>query len=48
MKKSYSIDKMKIYNYKGLEIDDADIEYLKDNQYLYVSFDGINKILHIT
>jgi len=33
-------DRIKIYNYKGLEIDDADIEYLKDDQILYLSLDG--------
>lgn len=37
----YSVDKMIIYNYKGLEIDDVDIPYLLNEQILYVSFDGI-------
>lgn len=36
-----NIDKVKIYNYKGIEIDDADIEYLKSNQILYVSLNSI-------
>ena len=31
---------MKIYDYKEIELDDADIEYLHDNQTIYVSFDG--------
>lgn len=39
LNKSYS-DKIKIYNYKAVEIDDADIGYLQNNQVLYVSLDG--------
>jgi len=35
-------DKIRIYNHKGIEIDDADIIYLVNNQTLYVSVDGIN------
>ncbi len=31
---------MKIYNYKGIEIDDADIEYLKHGQTLFLALDG--------
>ncbi len=34
-------DKIKIYDYKEIEIDDADIAYLSNNQTLYVSLDGI-------
>lgn len=34
-------DKLKIYDYKEIELDDADINYLQNNQTLYVSFDGI-------
>lgn len=37
-------DKIKIYDYKEIEIDDADIAYLSNNQTLYVSLDGIFKI----
>ena len=33
-------DKIKIYDYKEIEIDDADIAYLSNNQTLYVSLDG--------
>lgn len=33
-------DKVKIYDYKEIEIDDADIAYLANNQTLYVSLDG--------
>jgi hypothetical protein len=39
-----SYDKIKIYDYKEIELDDADIAYLHNNQTLYVSFDGINFI----
>ncbi len=35
-----SLDKIKIYDYKEIEIDDADIPYLINNQTLYVSLDG--------
>jgi serine/threonine protein kinase len=31
---------MRIYNHKGLEIDDSDIYYLKDKQVVYLSLDG--------
>ena len=31
---------LRIYNHQGLEIDDADIEYLESKQVLYVSQDG--------
>ena len=34
------IDRMIIYNYKGLEIDDVDMPYLNNDQVLYVSLDG--------
>ena len=33
-------DKIRIFNYKALEIDDSDIPHLEDNQVLYVSLDG--------
>jgi len=36
-----NIEKMRIFNYKGIEIDNADIEYLKDNQILYLSLNSI-------
>jgi len=36
-----SADKIKIYDYKEIELDDVDINYLYDDQTLYVSFDGI-------
>ena len=35
-----STEKMKIYNYKGIEIDDADIEYLKNGQMLYLALNS--------
>ena len=38
---NYTYDKIKIYDYKEIELDDADILYLHNNQTLYVSFDGI-------
>lgn len=34
------IERTIIYNYKGLEVDDSDINYLNDGQVLYVSVDG--------
>jgi len=37
-----SSDKLRIFNHKGIEIDDADISYLLNNQLLYVSLDGKN------
>ncbi len=39
------IDRIIIYNYKGLEIDDVDLPYLNNDQTLYVSLDG--KIIKI-
>ena len=33
-------DKIIIYDYKEIEIDDADVPYLYYNQTLYVSLDG--------
>lgn len=36
-----SLDKIRIFNNKGIEIDDADICYLSSDQILYVSLDGI-------
>ena len=38
MKSSY--EKIKVYDYKEIEIDDADIPYLTNKQTLYVSLDG--------
>lgn len=40
LKNPLSIEKMKIYNYKGIEIDEADIDYFQKNQLLYISSDG--------
>lgn len=37
-------DRIKIYDYKEIEIDDADIAYLSNNQTLYVSLDGIKNL----
>jgi hypothetical protein len=31
---------MIIFNFKGLEVDEVDIQYLKDGQVLFVSLDG--------
>ena len=36
-----SYEKIKIYDYKEIEIDDADIPFLNYKQTLYVSLDGI-------
>ena len=38
MKLSY--EKIRIYDHKEQEIDDADIAYLHNNQIIYVSLDG--------
>lgn len=43
MKLSY--EKIKIYDYKEIEIDDADIPFLNNKQTLYVSLDGIYNII---
>lgn len=40
--KEYKITNLKIYNHKGLEIDNADIDNLANNQVLYVSLEGEN------
>jgi hypothetical protein len=32
---------MRIYNHKGLEMDDADIDYLNNHKVIYVSLDGL-------
>lgn len=37
---SINLEKVKIYSQKGIEVDDADIEYLSDNQTVYLSLDG--------
>ena len=39
---SKNIEKIKIYNEKGMEIDDADVENLINNELLYISFDNSN------
>ena len=36
----HSLDRMIIYSFKGLEIDEVDIQYLKNDDLLFVSFDG--------
>jgi hypothetical protein len=36
-----NFEKSKIYNHKGLEVDDNDIQYLENNDSLYLSPDGI-------
>lgn len=41
LNKNISQDKILIYNNKAILLDDADIEYIHDNQILYVSLDGI-------
>jgi serine/threonine protein kinase len=33
-------DKLRIFNYKGIEIDEADIDYLSNGQLLFISLDG--------
>jgi hypothetical protein len=38
--KDYKISNIKIYNHKGLEIDNADIDNLLNNQVIYVALDG--------
>lgn len=38
------LDKIRVFNNKGIEIDDADISYLSSDQILYVSLDGKNII----
>ena len=35
-------EKMKIFNEKGMEIDDTDIEHFTNNELLYLSIDGSN------
>lgn len=40
VKNKYHPDKMIIFNYKGIELDEADLPYIKSNQVLYVSLDG--------
>lgn len=40
LKSNANPEKVKIFNYKGIEIDEADIDYLSDGQYFYVSLDG--------
>jgi len=37
---SSSINKMIIYNYKGIQIDDDEVPYLNENTILYISLDG--------
>jgi hypothetical protein len=40
VRNKHSTDKMMIFNYKGLEVDEVDIQYLKHDQVLFVSLDG--------
>jgi len=40
LKFSVNSSKFKIFNYKGIEIDEADIDYLSDGQILFISVDG--------
>lgn len=40
LKFHFSHDKARIFNYKGIEIDEADIDYLTDGQFLFISLDG--------
>lgn len=44
LSKYHPSDKIRIFNNKGIEIDDADISYLHADQILYVSLDGKVKI----
>ncbi len=37
-----NFEKMKIFNEKGMEIDDTDIEHFTNNELLYLSIDGSN------
>lgn len=41
LKYNINPDKIKVFNYKGIEIDEADIDYLNNGQFLYVSLDGL-------
>ena len=41
MNKIHHSEKSKLYNYKGFEIDDNDIQYINNNESLYLSLDGI-------
>jgi hypothetical protein len=36
----FNYERSKIYNYKGLELDDNDIQYLENHDSLYISLDG--------
>ena len=36
-----SVERIRIFSYKGIEIDDSDVDYLVDGQTLFVSIDGI-------
>jgi len=38
--KNISLDKMIIYNNKSIALDDTDIDYLANNQLIYVALDG--------
>ena len=40
IKVNIQTEKLRIFNYKGIEIDDADIDYLSNGQYIYISLDG--------
>lgn len=40
--KDYKVSNIRIYNHKGLEIDNADIDNLLNNQVIYVALEGEN------
>jgi hypothetical protein len=40
--KDYKIYNLKIYNHKGLEIDDADVDNLGNNHVIYIALEGEN------
>ena len=42
IKNRFNLDKMIIFNSKGLEVDEVDIQYLKHGQVLFVSLDDTN------
>ncbi len=40
--KNYAYDRLSLFNKKGLELDDNDIQYLENNESIYLSLDGNN------
>lgn len=42
LKSSINLERFRIFNYKGIEIDEADLDYFTEGQYLYISSDGSN------